>query len=446
MTDTILSTTLGGALQRRPDGWYWRDGTPEPRVRDMLLNDIAPNFRVMGSAVEIPHDWRAPRHWPQGRVDNDAAEAIGRLVSDLGKPGPIYADGLAETLDEPASRVQGYTLPIAHWDAAMREPCGTWWDREHEADILAMAARLNEGKAALLRRSGLALWGDNWRGDMARALKVRRDSVDGWSSGKTDVPDGVMADLAKLVTERRKHLDDLLPTAPPANDNRAEVIRAALASFGDDPPDTRYQLGYLDALLDIAVRQCGIAESDPVVRQARTISDDAHDPPPEPPRARGVGREIRRRRMSRDPDILRLPAVNGGPAVEYRRTDEGGYERRALMWRGHDPEWEPVETTDIARQIEMRTPFGAWIMAGVTEQIGRALWGEVWHLPMATALGVDKRVVQDIQRGKTTLRRASLDTLTDLLHGRDTAISDALDAIHSLPALPQDARQTYRRM
>ena len=44
MTDTILSTTLGGALQRRPDGWYWRDGTPESRVRDMLLNDIAPNF------------------------------------------------------------------------------------------------------------------------------------------------------------------------------------------------------------------------------------------------------------------------------------------------------------------------------------------------------------------------------------------------------------------
>ena len=51
MTDTILSTALGGALQRRPDGWYWRDGTPEPRVRDMLLNDIAPNFRVMKGAA-----------------------------------------------------------------------------------------------------------------------------------------------------------------------------------------------------------------------------------------------------------------------------------------------------------------------------------------------------------------------------------------------------------
>ena len=210
MTDTILSTTLGGALQRRPDGWYWRDGTPEPRVRDMLLNDIAPNFRVQGGTVEIPHDWRAPRHWPNGRIDNDAAEAIGRLIGDLGKPGAIYADGLAEALDEPLAHVHGHTVPIAHWDAAIREPCGTWWDREHEADILDTARRLNEGKAALLHRSGLALWGENWHGDMARALKVRRDTVDGWASGKTAVPDGVMTDLQRMVRERRDALEGLL--------------------------------------------------------------------------------------------------------------------------------------------------------------------------------------------------------------------------------------------
>lgn len=206
----ILSTTLGGALQRRPDGWYWRDGTPEPRVRDMLLNDIAPNFRVQGGTVEIPHDWRAPRHWPNGRIDNDAAEAIGRLIGDLGKPGAIYADGLAEALDEPLAHVHGHTVPIAHWDAAIREPCGTWWDREHEADILDTARRLNEGKAALLHRSGLALWGENWHGDMARALKVRRDTVDGWASGKTAVPDGVMTDLQRMVRERRDALEGLL--------------------------------------------------------------------------------------------------------------------------------------------------------------------------------------------------------------------------------------------
>ena len=93
----------------------------------------------------------------------------------------------------------------------MREPCGTWWDHQHEADILATAARLNEGKAALLRRIGPALWGDAWHGDMARALKVRRDTVDAWASGKTAVPDGVMADLQRLVGKRRRQLDDLLP-------------------------------------------------------------------------------------------------------------------------------------------------------------------------------------------------------------------------------------------
>lgn len=179
-------------------------------MRDMLLNDIAPNFRVQGGTVEIPHDWRAPRHWPNGRIDNDAAEAIGRLIGDLGKPGAIYADGLAEALDEPLAHVHGHTVPIAHWDAAMREPCGTWWDREHEADILDTARRLNEGKAALLHRSGLALWGENWHGDMARALKVRRDTVDGWASGKTAVPDGVMTDLQRMVRERRDALEGLL--------------------------------------------------------------------------------------------------------------------------------------------------------------------------------------------------------------------------------------------
>ena len=216
-THAILSTALGGALQRRPDGWYWRDGTPEPRVRDMLLNDIAPNFRVRTrrnqqtslASVEIPHDWRAPRHWPNGRVDNDAAEAIARLIGDVGRPASIYADGLAETLDEPASRVQGHTVPVTHWDAAMREPCGTWWDHQHAADILDTARRLNESKAALLRRIGPALWGDAWHGDMARALKVRRDTIDAWASGKTAVPDGVMADLQRLVRERREVLDGL---------------------------------------------------------------------------------------------------------------------------------------------------------------------------------------------------------------------------------------------
>jgi hypothetical protein len=80
MTDTILSTALGGALQRRPDGWYWRDGTPgAARARHAPERHRAQFPRASEGAVEIPHDWRAPRHWPNGRVDNDAADAIARL-------------------------------------------------------------------------------------------------------------------------------------------------------------------------------------------------------------------------------------------------------------------------------------------------------------------------------------------------------------------------------
>ena len=70
--------------------------------------------------------------------------------------------------------------------------------------------RLRVERSALLRRIGPALWGDAWHGDMARALTVRRDTVDAWASGKTAVPDGVMADLAKLVRERRDALDGLI--------------------------------------------------------------------------------------------------------------------------------------------------------------------------------------------------------------------------------------------
>ena len=64
-----------------------------------------------------------------------------------------------------------------------------------------------------MRRIGPALWGDAWHGDMARALKVRRDTVDGWASGKTAIPDGVMADLARMVRERREVLDQLIAEA-----------------------------------------------------------------------------------------------------------------------------------------------------------------------------------------------------------------------------------------
>ena len=74
--------------------------------------------------------------------------------------------------------------------------------------------RSRNERSALLRRIGPALWGDNWRGDMARAVKVRRDTIDGWVSGKTAVPDGVMDDLDRMVRDRRDVLNSLLSGEP----------------------------------------------------------------------------------------------------------------------------------------------------------------------------------------------------------------------------------------
>lgn len=143
---TTLSTALGGALARRPDGWYWSDGTPEARVRDMSLADIAPNFRCCTVAgvtfVEIPRRWRDARYWHGGRVDADAVRAIAGLLDEGGERCAIYAEGWAERIDEHRLTVEGYRVPLALWDAAMREPCGVWWDKADEAALIDRARAL----------------------------------------------------------------------------------------------------------------------------------------------------------------------------------------------------------------------------------------------------------------------------------------------------------------
>lgn len=143
---TILYTTLGGTLQRHADGWRWSDGQAAPEVADLLLNECAPNFRCItsgsGTVVEIPHDWRSRKYWPSGRLDTETANVIDELVRDVGAKAPIYAEGLAEALDDHAARKHGYTVPVAQWDAALREPCGASWPAEREAAILDRARSL----------------------------------------------------------------------------------------------------------------------------------------------------------------------------------------------------------------------------------------------------------------------------------------------------------------
>jgi len=139
-----LPSIFSGALQRRMDGrWYWADtDEPEPRVSDLTLQQCAPPFRCAtygsGTVVEIPHDWRAAKYWPQGRVDAEARQVIAGMIADgTATPSAVYAEGLAELADDHRLRKHGYTLPIAAWDAVMGAVCGASWDAAHEAALLA---------------------------------------------------------------------------------------------------------------------------------------------------------------------------------------------------------------------------------------------------------------------------------------------------------------------
>lgn len=143
-----LPSVLGGALCRRIDGqWYWTDvGEPEPRISDLLLRDVAPNFRCVtygsGTVVKIPHDWCNPKYWPCGRADEDAVMAIaGMIANRTARAGLIYAEGLAELADDHRMVKHGYTLPIAAWDVVMGAVVGATWDKVHEAALLDRAAR-----------------------------------------------------------------------------------------------------------------------------------------------------------------------------------------------------------------------------------------------------------------------------------------------------------------
>lgn len=147
MTSAALYTALGGTLERHADGWRWRGGAKEPRVRDVLLSELAPNFRCTNRGgdtyVEIPHDWDAGKYWPGQRQDPDAVHAIRDLLqSAAAVRAPIYAEGLAEALDDHRLSKHGWLIPIAQWDAVMREHAGCWWDKREEHDILARARAL----------------------------------------------------------------------------------------------------------------------------------------------------------------------------------------------------------------------------------------------------------------------------------------------------------------
>lgn len=61
----------------------------------------------------------------------------------------------------------------------------------------------------LLAAIGKALFGDEWKNDLAREIGVDERTLRRWSAGTRDISDGVWADLQEALTKRAFLLDGL---------------------------------------------------------------------------------------------------------------------------------------------------------------------------------------------------------------------------------------------
>lgn len=130
-------TELDGALRRGDGGWYWADGRFEPRVRDLWLEELAPDWRCVRRGthtwVEIPTEWRTRVHHPE------LTRAVTELVRQYADIGPIRDQGAATAVGERGQWRSGYRVPLEPWLVIMRQPCGATWDSGDDADIRARA-------------------------------------------------------------------------------------------------------------------------------------------------------------------------------------------------------------------------------------------------------------------------------------------------------------------
>jgi len=144
---SVLDGTL--VYDWRTGQWKWLDGRAEPRVHTLSRQYFAPNFRCttlgnQGTFAEIPHNWEHQYGWNHS---DDICQTIQSLIREHGWKSPVYAEGLAEKIDDHRTTVDGHLVPIEVWDDVMREPYGAGWDSENEADILALADRMREQDA-----------------------------------------------------------------------------------------------------------------------------------------------------------------------------------------------------------------------------------------------------------------------------------------------------------
>jgi len=61
-----------------------------------------------------------------------------------------------------------------------------------------------------LARCGIALYGERWQSDLARALDVGARRVRAWVAGEEPVPAGVWADIVELLRDRADGARELI--------------------------------------------------------------------------------------------------------------------------------------------------------------------------------------------------------------------------------------------
>lgn len=122
-----MLSAMGGTLIRHPEGWRWRDGRPEPRVRDVTALEAFPFPRVTRATQDGRAQYLAiPR--AAAAEEPELREAI------------AHAGAAAR---EPEDDPEVIEVPLSVWEPwARAQVIGMRWDAADEADLLREAEAL----------------------------------------------------------------------------------------------------------------------------------------------------------------------------------------------------------------------------------------------------------------------------------------------------------------
>jgi hypothetical protein len=122
----VLFTALNGALERRPEGWFWRSGDPEPRVRDA---DPLRHFDLATTRSAQDVCWV---YVPPAIAANEAA---------LRWIWQAWCEGLYEIGDSPPDEKPAIRVPLADWNLRWSSAvAGAEWEPRDDEAIRRRAA------------------------------------------------------------------------------------------------------------------------------------------------------------------------------------------------------------------------------------------------------------------------------------------------------------------